>query len=67
MRQGASVSPDDHQALREWQDELMRRIMAAAHAARDRGCAAIIKRGDEWSTQARAYEREHAPKNKRKD
>ena len=53
------MSPDDHQALREWQDELMRRIMA--------GRAAIIKRGDEWSTQARAYEREHAPKNKRKD
>ena len=67
MRQGASVSPDDRQDLREWQDELMRRIMAAAHAARERVRAAIIKRGDEWSTRARAYEREHAPKNKRKD
>ena len=61
------MSPDDRQDLREWQDELMRRIMAAAHAARERVRAAIIKRGDEWSTQARAYEREHAPKNKRKD
>ena len=30
------MSPDDRQALREWQDELMRRIMAAAHAARER-------------------------------